>query len=145
MSMKVSTNAGAQGATVQLGGDDGKRSCAVTMSVSELDAAIAELVAARARLKPCHPATLDPHEAPALACDNLLWDVKSQPSGRGLVLGLHHAGLGWLTADLSRAQVEDLITSLQFEAAVLDRTRTDARQEQEGDPTEARQRLRVGL
>lgn len=79
-----------------------------------LDAQIRALVSARAALAP-GPAILPPEGADAAyRADNLLWNVRPAPSAAAIELGLYHPGLGWVTMDLSRAQIEDLFDAIMF-------------------------------
>ncbi len=78
----------------------------MTQEALELDAQIRELSARRAQLQPGHPAM--PPSDPALLhrCENMLWHVR--PAGEALELAWYHAGLGWISVVMSRAQIEDL-------------------------------------
>lgn len=93
---------------------------------AELDAAgvsqlIEELVALRARMAPPLSGSYVPGETPAHVLDNLLWSVGPDPSRRGLNIGVFNPGLGWSALRLSRAQVEDLQTGIEFALAELTR------------------------
>jgi len=44
-----------------------------------------------------------------------LWSVKAAPDKSVIQFATQHPGLGWMAMWLSRAQVEDLITSFEFE------------------------------
>jgi hypothetical protein len=84
------------------------------MTAGQVDDLIRQLSEYRARMKPVHPAEppLDP--SASYTGDNLLWCVRSAPQVSALELGIQHPGLGWIMLWLSRAQVEDLQTSLAF-------------------------------
>ena len=66
-------------------------------------------------MSPVHPA--DPPDDPARLhqSDNLLWRVKAAPDRAAIQFATQHPGLGWTAMWLSRAQVEDLMTSIEFE------------------------------
>lgn len=78
----------------------------MTVSAAALDAQIRALCETRAAMQPSHPAV--PPDDPALVhhADNMLFHVR--PAGRAVELALFHAGLGWVSVRLSRAQTEDL-------------------------------------
>ncbi|MPZ38061.1 MAG: hypothetical protein GEU95_08335 [Rhizobiales bacterium] len=84
------------------------------LKASQVDDLIRRLAKHRARMKPVHPAEPPVDESTTLAGDNLLWCVRSAPQMSALELGIQHPGLGWIMLQLSRAQVEDLQTSLAF-------------------------------
>lgn len=94
---------------------------AAELDTDALSAFIAELVAVRAGMSPVHGGAFTPGETPAFDCDNLLWDTMPDPSRRAILLALHHGGLGWVTCKLSRAQIEDLVTSFEFSLLELAR------------------------
>jgi hypothetical protein len=85
------------------------------LSAGDVDNLIRDLAAARARMTPVIPA--EPPDDPARLhqSDNLLWSVKAVPQQSAIQFATHHPGLGWTAMALSRAQVEDLQTSLEFE------------------------------
>jgi len=85
------------------------------LSGSDIDRLIRDLAAVRARMTPIHPA--EPPDDPASLhhSDNLLWSVKASPERVAIQFATQHPGLGWMAMWLSRAQVEDLQTSLEFE------------------------------
>jgi len=85
------------------------------LSARDVDKLIRDLAAARARMTPVIPA--EPPDDPARLhqSDNLLWSVKAVPQQAAIQFATHHPGLGWTAMALSRAQVEDLQTSLEFE------------------------------
>jgi hypothetical protein len=85
------------------------------LSAREVDKLIRDLAAARARMMPVVPA--EPPDDPTRLhqSDNLLWSVKAVPQQSAIQFATHHPGLGWTAMALSRAQVEDLQTSLEFE------------------------------
>jgi hypothetical protein len=76
---------------------------------------IRDLAAARAKMTPVHPA--EPPDDPRKLhhSDNLLWSVKAAPDKSAVQFSTQHPGLGWMAMWLSRAQVEDLMTSFEFE------------------------------
>jgi hypothetical protein len=85
------------------------------LSAADIDRLIRDLAAARAKMTPVHPA--EPPDDPALLhqSDNLLWSVKAAPGKSAIQFATQHPGLGWMAMWLSRAQVEDLQTSFEFE------------------------------
>jgi hypothetical protein len=84
---------------------------------------IRDLAATRARMTPIHPA--EPPNDPARFHhgDNLLWRVKADPKRAAIQFAMQHPGLGWMAMWLSRAQVEDLQTSLEFELVKIPESR----------------------
>jgi hypothetical protein len=95
--------------TLMLGGTS------AVLSASEIDQLIHELADARARMTPIHPAEPPADPAKLHHGDNLLWSVKAAPEHAAVQLAAQHPGLGWIAMWLSRAQVEDLQTSFEFE------------------------------
>jgi len=89
------------------------------LTAIDVDALIHDLAAARARMTPIHPA--EPPDDPAKLhhSDNLLWSVKAAPQKSAIQFATQHPGLGWIAMWLSRAQVEDLQTSFEFELVKL--------------------------
>src|SRR5258705_13849504 len=89
------------------------------LTAGEVDALIHDLAAARTKMTPVHPA--EPPDDPAKLhhSDNLLWSVKAAPQKSAIQFATQHPGLGWIAMWLSRAQVEDLQTSFEFELVKL--------------------------
>jgi len=89
------------------------------LTAIDVDALIHDLAAARARMSPIHPA--EPPDDPDKLhhSDNLLWSVKAAPQKSAIQFATQHPGLGWVAMWLSRAQVEDLQTSFEFELVKL--------------------------
>ena len=85
------------------------------LSAHDIDGLIRDLACVRARMTPVHPA--EPPDDPAKVhhSDNLLWSVKAAPEKSAIRFATQHPGLGWTAMWLSRAQVEDLQTSFEFE------------------------------
>ena len=85
------------------------------LAAHDIDKLIRDLAAVRARMTPVHPA--EPPDDPAKVhhSDNLLWTVKAVPEKSAIQFAAQHPGLGWMAMWLSRAQVEDLQTSFEFE------------------------------
>lgn len=94
-----------------------KSGAAAQLDAGGIDRLIVDLAAARARMEPPLSARFKSGETAAHNCDNLLWDIQPDPSRRGITIAFQHAGLGWLSLRLSRAQIEDLITSIEFTLA----------------------------
>jgi hypothetical protein len=93
------------------------------LNAVDVDALIRDLAAARARMTPIHPA--EPPDDPEKLhhSDNLLWTVKAAPQKSAIQFATQHPGLGWMAMWLSRAQVEDLQTSFEFELVKLPQAR----------------------
>lgn len=91
--------------------EDGSRP--VQLSAGAVDELMRRLADCRARMTPVHPAE-PTGDAPIYTGDNLLWCVRPAPHASALEFGIQHPGLGWITMPLSRAQVEDLTTSIAF-------------------------------
>jgi len=85
------------------------------LSATEVDGLIHDLAALRARMTPIHPAEPPNDPEKLYHGDNLLWSVKAIPRESAIQFAAQHPGLGWMAMWLSRAQVEDLITSFEFE------------------------------
>jgi hypothetical protein len=96
-------------ATLSVGG------AAVELGAHEIDRLIRDLAAVRAQMTPIHPAEPPADPNRLHQGDNLLWSVKAAPQRSAIQLAMQHPGLGWMAIWLSRAQVEDLQTSLEFE------------------------------
>lgn len=89
------------------------------LSAADVDRLIHDLAAARAKMTPIHPAE-PPNDPERLHHgDNLLWSVKAVPQKSAVQFAAQHPGLGWMAMWLSRAQVEDLLTSFEFELVKL--------------------------
>jgi hypothetical protein len=95
----------------------------VEMSAGDIDRLIHDLAAARAKMTPVHPA--EPPDDPGRLhqSDNLLWSVTAAPQKSVIRFATQHPGLGWMAMWLSRAQVEDLQTSFEFELAKIPEVR----------------------
>ncbi len=109
MSIKLKPSSDGAKATLTLG------AASTDLSATDIDKLIRDLAAIRAKMTPVHPA--EPPANPALLhqSDNLLWSVKAAPQISAIQFATQHPGLGWTAMCLSRAQVEDLQTSLEFE------------------------------
>jgi len=90
-------------------------SASADLSATDVDRLIHDLAAARAGMTPVHPAEPPADPAKLHKSDNLLWSVKAAPDRSAIQFATQHPGLGWMAMWLSRAQVEDLITSFEFE------------------------------
>jgi len=93
------------------------------LSAVDVDALIRHLAAARAKMTPIHPAEPPDDPEKLLHSDNLLWTVKAAPEKSAIQFATQHPGLGWMSMWLSRAQVEDLQTSFEFELVKLPQAR----------------------
>src|SRR3954467_12270351 len=87
----------------------------VDLSAPDIDQFIHQLAGARAKMTPIHPAEPPADPAKLHQNDNLLWSVKALPGKAAIQFSTQHPGLGWMVMWLSRAQVEDLQTSFEFE------------------------------
>jgi len=85
------------------------------LSAAEVDDLIRQLADCRARMTPIQPAEPPDDPAQLHTADNLLWSVKALPDRSAIQFAMQHPGLGWVAMALSRAQVEDLQTSFEFE------------------------------
>jgi hypothetical protein len=93
------------------------------LSAESVDQLIRDLAAARAKMTPVHPAEPPADLSKLHHSDNLLWTVKAAPDRVTVQFAMQHPGLGWSSMWLSRAQVEDLQTSLEFELVKIPQTR----------------------
>ncbi|WP_371038919.1 hypothetical protein [Rhodosalinus sp. FB01] len=89
------------------------------LTTREVDQLIGELAEMRAKMAPAHTGRISDETAAPFQADNLLWETFPDRALRGVVLALNHAGLGWIALRLSRAQIEDLVTSFEFSLAKL--------------------------
>ena len=85
------------------------------LTAGDVDDLIRDLAACRANLTPVVPAEPPADPSRLHQSDNLLWSVKAAPHKSAIRFATHHPGLGWSAMWLSRAQVEDLQTSFEFE------------------------------
>lgn len=85
------------------------------LSAQDVDQFIHHLAAARAKMTPVHSAEPPSDPAKLHRSDNLLWSVTAVPDKSAIQFSTQHPGLGWMAMWLSRAQVEDLTTSFEFE------------------------------
>lgn len=87
---------------------------ATQFSSTQLDGYIYELVRHRSEMLPVHSA--EPRFTPGelYTGDNLLWCVRPSEQMEAIELCVQHPGIGWIVLILSRAQVEDLQTSIEF-------------------------------
>jgi hypothetical protein len=85
------------------------------LSAHDIDQFIHQLADARAKMAPIHPAEPPSDPSKLHQSDNLLWSVKALPDKSAIQFSTQHPGLGWMVMWLSRAQVEDLQTSFEFE------------------------------
>ncbi len=93
------------------------------LAAHDIDRLIRDLAAARALMTPIHPA--EPPDDPDRLhrSDNLLWVVRPAPNGAAIELAMQHPGLGWSVMWLSRAQAEDLQTSIDVALAKIPKSR----------------------
>lgn len=112
--MKISAEINTDGTAARLTATGNAQTIETDCDAAEVDAMIAGLVALREKMRPARKVELVPGQTPAYECDNLLWDTRPAPTRRGVMLALYHGGLGWVTVSLSRAQLEDLVTDIEF-------------------------------
>jgi hypothetical protein len=93
------------------------------LDAHDVDRLIHDLAAARAKMAPVHPAEPPADPEQLHRSDNLLWSVTAAPDRNAVRFAMQHPGLGWLAMWLSRAQVEDLQTSFEFELAKMPQAR----------------------
>lgn len=93
------------------------------LSAHDVDRLIQDLAAARAKMTPVHPAEPPADPTKLHRSDNLLWTVTAMPERAAIQFSLQHPGLGWSAMWLSRAQVEDLMTSFEFELVKIPEVR----------------------
>jgi hypothetical protein len=84
------------------------------MNAADLDAQLRALAAERAADPTPHPALPPSDPTQLYTLDNLLWDVRPAADAPMLELCFFHPGLGWMRLALSRGQVEDLHTAVEF-------------------------------
>jgi len=84
------------------------------LSAGDVDDLVRALAEHRARMKPVHAAEPPRDGAAVYTGDNLLWSVSAAPHRSAIELGVQHPGLGWIVMALSRAQIEDLLASIEF-------------------------------
>src|SRR4051812_9941931 len=89
------------------------------LAAEQLDDLIRDLAARRALVTQFHPAEPPNDPARRHASDNLLWSVEPSPLRPAIEFAMQHPGLGWSVMTLSRAQAEDLQTSIEFALAKL--------------------------
>jgi len=89
------------------------------LTATDIDKLIRDLATIRATMTPVHPAEPPADPARLHHGDNLLWSVKAAPEKSAVQFATQHPGLGWTSMWLSRAQVEDLLTSFEFESAKI--------------------------
>jgi hypothetical protein len=111
--IKLEVSSDRRQATLSLG------SARVVLAAHDIDGLIRDLAAARATMTPVHPAEVPKDPQRVHRSDNLLWSVKAAPQQAAIEFATHHPGLGWTAMHLSRAQVEDLQTSFEFELAKI--------------------------
>jgi hypothetical protein len=98
-------------------------SASADLSAEDVDHLIRDLATARAKMTPIHSAEPPGDPRKLHRSDNLLWSVKAAPDESAIQFSTQHPGLGWMAMWLSRAQVEDLITSFEFELVKIPEVR----------------------
>src|ERR1700741_1687931 len=93
------------------------------LSAHDVDRLIQDLAAARAKMTPEHPAEPPADPTKLHRSDNLLWTVTAMPERAAIQCPMQPPGLGWSAMWLSRAQVEDLMTSFEFELVKIPEVR----------------------
>jgi hypothetical protein len=105
--MAIKVQLSSDGSHVKVGAEN--------LSAADIDKLIGDLAAVRTNMTPVHPAEPPADPARVHHSDNLLWSVKALPEKSAIQFATQHPGLGWMVMALSRAQVEDLMTSFEFE------------------------------
>jgi hypothetical protein len=84
------------------------------LGVADVDALMRRLSECRAIMTPVHPA--EPPANPELVyrTDNLLYHISACGTVPAIEIAMQHPGLGWIVTRLSREQVEDIQTSIDF-------------------------------
>lgn len=121
--IKVSKAKGSNEAVIQI--EDGVQKVERQLNADELEALIANLASLRAEMTPVHSGQFVPGYTASYECDNLLWSTMPDPGKRGLLIAFQNSGLGWITMRMSRAQIEDLVTNIEF--SLLDLSRAQNR------------------
>ena len=116
-SIKVKPSAEGTSLSLTLG------SVSADLSANDVDQLIRDLAAARAKMTPIHSAEPPDDPRKLHQSDNLLWSVKAAPNKSAIQFSTQHPGLGWMAMWLSRAQVEDLMTSFEFELVKIPEVR----------------------
>jgi hypothetical protein len=116
--IKLKTSSDGTTLSVALGGGT-----SADLTAHDVDQLIRDLAAARAAMTPVHPAEPPSDLSKLHQGDNLLWTVRAAPQSSTIQFATQHPGLGWTAMWLSRAQVEDLQTSLEFELVKIPETR----------------------
>lgn len=112
--MKILVETNADGTSANLALSHNEKSIDADCDAAEIDTMIADLVALRERMSPARKVELTPGQTRVYECDNLLWGTRPAPARRGVMLAMYHGGLGWVTVSFSRAQLEDLVTDIEF-------------------------------
>lgn len=85
----------------------------------DIDRLIRDLATGRALMTPIHPAEPPDDPDKLHRSDNLLWSVRPAPGHVAIEFAMQHPGLGWSVMWLSRAQAEDLQTSIDVALAKI--------------------------
>ena len=93
------------------------------LTAEGVDRLIKHLADCRAQMSPVHPADPPDDSTRVHQSDNLLWRVRAAPDRAAIQFATQHPGLGWTAMWLSRAQVEDLVTSIEFELVKIPEAR----------------------
>jgi hypothetical protein len=117
MAVKLKSSSDSAHATLTLG------AASADLSAQDIDKLIRDLAAVRAKMTPLHSAEPSDDPEKLHQSDNLLWSVKAAPNRSVIQFALQHPGLGWMAMWLSRAQVEDLMTSFEFEMVKIPKVR----------------------
>jgi hypothetical protein len=84
-----------------------------------LDAQIRTLTEQRAALLSSHPVVPPQDPAQLYRADNMLWHVRPAAGVAAVEIAFYNAGLGWVSVLMSRAQIEDLQTEINFAVTQL--------------------------
>jgi hypothetical protein len=96
---------------------------AAKLDAHDIDRLIRDLAATRALLTPIHPAEPPDDIGKLHRSDNLLWTVRPAANRAVIEFAMQHPGLGWSVMTLSRAQADDLQTSIDAALARIPEAR----------------------
>jgi hypothetical protein len=86
---------------------------------ASLDAQIRALAEQRAALLSSHPVVPPQDPAQLYRADNMLWHVRPATGVAAVEIAFYNPGLGWVSVLMSRAQIEDLQTEINFAVTQL--------------------------
>lgn len=84
------------------------------LGVADVDALMRGLSECRSKMTPVHPAEPPADSDLVYWNDNLLYQISACKNVPAIEIAVQHPGLGWTVTRLSREQVEDVQTSIEF-------------------------------